>query len=58
MSFYIFLFLSAIVLFKELKKPSQRKKLIFAYAFVFFIGIMYNLGKVSGELFYHLGVLI
>lgn len=58
MLFYIFLFLTGWVLFREFKKPTQKKKLILAYACVLVVGIMYNLGKVTGELFYHLGISI
>lgn len=58
MMFYILLLLSAYLSFKEFKKPKHRKILVFGYASIFIMIFMYNLGTVSGEALYHLGVSI
>lgn len=58
MLFYILLIISAYLSLKEFRKPSQRKKLIFIYSSVVFVGVMYQFGAIIGELFYNLGVSI
>ncbi|MFK8060748.1 MAG: hypothetical protein AB8B78_11745 [Polaribacter sp.] len=55
MLFYILYFLSAYLILKEVKKSTHRKKMIFAYVAIAFIGIMYNFGGFVGKQLYLMG---
>jgi len=53
---YLLFFLSAYLLYKEVKNKEARRKIILAYASVFFIAVLYNLGELVGTEVYYLGV--
>lgn len=58
MLFYILLLLSCYVILKDIKEPKNKKKVVFIYASVLCIGLMYNFGEFVGEQLYLLGVSI
>ena len=58
MLFYILLFVSAYLSFKEFRKPKQRRLLFLGYTAIVAVALAYNLGEVAGEVIYNLGVSI
>ena len=56
MIFYIFLLGSIYLLLKEVKSPTKRKKIIFLYASIFAVALIYNFGEFVGKQMYLLGV--
>lgn len=53
---YLLFFLSAFLIYREVKNKETRRKVIFAYASIFLIAILYNIGELVGAGAYHLGL--
>lgn len=53
---YLLLFLSAYFLYKEVKSQRNKRRIVFAYASMFAIAIVYNIGEFVGEGIYLLGL--
>ena len=56
MIFYVFLLGSIYLLLKEVKSPTKRKKIVFLYASIFAVALIYNFGEFVGKQMYLLGV--
>lgn len=55
---YLLLLISAYLIYKELKDEKTKRKLIFAYASIFAIAFVYNVGEIVGAGLYHLGMTV
>lgn len=53
---YLLFVLSAILIYREVKSKSAKRKVVFAYASIFLIAVLYNLGEVVGSGLYELGI--